>query len=593
MILDNLSPEAWFTLFVIGVKLTLLTTTRTSPDLVFMGAMVVLLLAGIITPAEAFSGFSNEGVITVATLYVVVAGLRETGGIQWIVQSLLGHPRSLRAAQLRLCAPVALMSAVLNNTPVVGILIPAVTEWARRMQLPVSRLMMPLSFAAILGGTITVIGTSTNLVVNGLLIEETGMGLGIFDIAVVGLPVALIGLAVMILGNRWLFPDRRPAISEVDDPREYTLEMLVEPGGPMVGQSIEKAGLRHLAGGFLMELDRDGSLLPAVSPQEVLRAGDRLIFVGVVDSMADLQRLRGLTPATDQVFKLDGHRSERALLEVVVSDSCPLVGKTIRDGEFRNRYNAVVIAVARNGERLREKIGDIRLQPGDTLLVEAGPSFLAQNRNRRDFFLMTQVQESVSPRHERGLLTIAILVGMVASATFGLLSMLEAALAAAALMLLLRCVTIHTARNSLDGSVLLTIAAAFGVAAAMTNTGLARELAMSLTNLAGSAVWLNLTMLYVATGLVTALITNNASAVLMFPIAVAVAEDLDVSLLPFAITIMFAASASFATPFGYQTNLMVYGPGGYRFGDYLRAGIPITLLTGVPVVTAVNLFWGH
>ncbi|ANB03308.1 SLC13 family permease [Ectothiorhodospira sp. BSL-9] len=583
--------EAWFTALLILGMLAVLTFTRAAPDLVFVGAVVILLLAGIVSPREAFAGFSNEGVITVAALYVVVAGLRETGGIQWIVQSLLGRPRSLWRAQVRLTTPVAVMSAFLNNTPVVGMLIPAVNEWARKLDLPVSRLMMPLSFAAILGGTITVIGTSTNLVVNGLLIDQTGTGLGLFDIAWVGVPVALLGLVVMLVFGRYLFPDRRPPMSHIDDPREYTLEMLVEDDGPLVGRSIEEAGLRHLPGGYLMELDRQGTLIPAVSPQERLRSGDRLIFVGVVESMADLQRIRGLTPATGQVFKLDGRRSDRALLEVVVSNTCPVVGMTIRDGGFRNRYNAVVIAVARNGERLRGKIGDIVLRPGDTLLVEAGSSFLAQNRNRRDFFLMTQVQDSATPRHDRALVAMGILVAMVASASLGVLSMLEAALAAAGLMILSGCVSMFTARGSLDWSVLLTIAAAFGVAAAMNNTGLAQTVALNVTGLAGDQPWANLLLIYLLTALFTALITNNAAAVLMFPIAWAVAQDLGVSLMPFAVAIMFAASASFATPFGYQTNLMVYGPGGYRFSDYLRAGIPMTVITGALVILLVPLIW--
>ncbi|MCG5535616.1 SLC13 family permease [Ectothiorhodospira mobilis] len=584
--------DAGLTALVVAGMLAVLTLTRTAPDLVFLGGVVVLLLTGVITPAEAFSGFANEGVITIAALYVVVAGLRETGGIQWIVHALLGRPRSLRRAQWRLTAPVAFLSAFLNNTPVVGMLIPAVNEWARKLELPVSRLMMPLSYAAILGGTVTVIGTSTNLVVNGLLIQDGGEGLGILDIAWVGVPVALAGLLFMLVFNRHLFPDRRPVMDKIDDPREYTLEMLVEPGGPLVGRTIEEAGLRHLPGGFLMELDRQGTLLPAVSPQERLQAGDRLIFVGVVDSMADLQRIRGLSPATGQVFKLDGHRADRVLLEMVVSDTCPIAGMTIRDGQFRNRYNAVVIAVARNGQRLHGKIGDITLRPGDTLLVEASSGFLAQHRNRRDFFLMTQIQDSAAPRHDRALVALGILIAMVATAASGLLSMLEAALAAAGGMILSGCVGMFNARASLDWSVLLTIAAAFGISAAMENTGLARDLALGITALAGELPWMNLLGVYLATALLTALITNNAAAVLMFPVSLSVAQDLGMSVLPFAVTIMFAASASFATPFGYQTNLMVFGPGGYRFSDYLRAGIPMTLLTGAVALALIPLIWG-
>ena len=248
-----------------------------------------------------------------------------------------------------------------------------------------------------------------------------------FDITWVGVPAAIVGCAYIVLTSRWLLPDRRPAISPQDDPREYTVEMLVEPDSPLVGKTIEAAGLRHLPGVFLAEIDRDGIVLPAVSPQERLRGGDRLVFVGIVESVVDLQQIRGLVPATDQVFKLAEPRPERCLIEAVVSNTCPLVGKTIRDGRFRTVYNAVVVAVARNGERLQKKIGDIVLRPGDTLLVEAHPSFVDQQRNSRDFFLVSRLEDSNPPRHERALVAVAILVGMVAAVTFDWLSMLKAA----------------------------------------------------------------------------------------------------------------------------------------------------------------------
>jgi di/tricarboxylate transporter len=572
--------EAWFTAGLILSLLGVLSATRAAPDLVFLGGLILLVLVGIVPAGQAFTGLTNQGVITVGALYVVVAGMRETGGVQWLVQRVLGRPRSLVRAQARLMLPVMGLSAFLNNTPVVGMLIPAVSEWARKYQLPVSKLMMPLSYAAILGGTCTLIGTSTNLVVNGLLIDRAGISLGMFAITPIGLPVAVAGLVFLLLTGRWLLPDRRPAVSPSDDPRRYTLEMLVDPTGPLVGQTIEAAGLRHLPGCYLMEVDRDGVILPAVSPRESLCAGDRLIFVGVVESVVDLQRIRGLTPAPNQVFKLAERRSERMLVEAVVSNTCPLVGQTIRDGRFRNRYKAVVIAVARNGERLRGKIGDITLRPGDILLVEAGIGFLEAHRGNRDFFLVSPVPDSRPPRHERGALALGILLAMVLAAGVGWLGMFEAALAAAGLMVLTRCVSVEGARHSIDWSVLLLIAAAFGIGAALDSTGLARAVALGLVGLAGDSPALNLAMIYLATALFTAVINNNASALLMFPIAQAVTDSLQVGLLPFALAVMMAASAEFSTPIGYQTNLMVYGPGGYRFSDYLRVGLPLNAVVG-------------
>ncbi|MCU0972178.1 MAG: SLC13 family permease, partial [Gammaproteobacteria bacterium] len=366
--------EAWLALSVVAAVIALLAATRLSADVVLLAGVTVLLVAGVLTPSEALNGLSNEGMATVGVLYVVAAGLRETGAIGWVVQGVLGRPRNLAAAQVRLMAPVTTMSAFMNNTPVVAMFLPAVVDWARQNRLPISKLLIPLSYAAILGGTCTLIGTSTNLVVNGLVTNQAGLpGLGMFDITAVGLPSALIGMAYLILLGRWLLPDRKPVMSDLDDPRRYTVEMMVEQGSPLAGKTIEEAGLRHLPGMYLVEVERGGEVLPAIAPHQRLRAHDRLVFAGVVESVVDLQRFRGLVPASDQVFKLGVPRPERCLIEAVVSDSCPLVGKSIREGRFRNVYNAAVIAVARNNERIHAKIGDIVLRPGDTLLLEADP----------------------------------------------------------------------------------------------------------------------------------------------------------------------------------------------------------------------------
>ena len=583
--------DAWLTLSIIVFLLGLLSFTRIAADIIFAGGLTLLLLLNIISPAEALAGFSNQGVITVGVLYVVVAGLKETGGINWISQRLLGQPTSLINAQLKLMTPVTFLSAFLNNTPVVAMLIPAVSDWSKKYQLPVSKLMIPLSYAAILGGTCTLIGTSTNLVVNGLLIEQTSTTLGMFDLAWVGIPTVIVSFLFIIFTSRWLLPNRQSSLSQLSDPREYSVEMLVEPGGPLVGKTIEEAGLRHLASMYLAEIERNEQLIPAVSSQAKLLGGDRLIFIGVVESVVELQRIRGLVPATDQVFKLDVPRPERSLVEAVVSSSSPLVGKSIRDGRFRSVYNAAVIAVTRNGERINQKVGDIILRPGDTLLIEAGATFAAQQRNSKDFYLVSRIENSNPLRYERAFIAIGILILMVTAVTIGWLSMLKASLLAAGLMIITRCCTGTIARRSVDWSVLITIASAFGIGTALESTGAAAVMAQTLTDFAGASPYLNMVALYLVTALFSSVITNNAAAVLMFPIALALSSSLGVSVLPFAITIMMAASASFATPVGYQTNLMVYGPGGYRFSDYLRIGLPLNLLTALVAVVIIPLVW--
>jgi di/tricarboxylate transporter len=586
------SWQAWYSVTVTLLCFSTLAVTRFAPDIVMVGGVALLLVAGVLSPEEALAGLANEGMVTVGVLYVVVAGLRETGGIGWIVQSVLGRPGSLGHAQFRLMTPVALISAFLNNTPVVAMFIPAVVDWAKRHRLSISKLMIPLSFASIAGGTCTLIGTSTNLVVNSLLMEQVGLpGLGMFDLAWIGVPVVVVVFLFILFTSRWLLPDRVPAISRFDDPREYTVEMLVEEGSPLSGKSIEQAGLRQLHGMFLIEIDRQGQVMAAVSPRELLQAGDRLVFVGIIESVVDLQQIRGLRPASNQLFKLQSPRQDRTLVEAVVSDSCPLVGLSVREGHFRNVYNAVIIAVARNGERLHQKIGDIVLRPGDTLLLESHLSFAEQQHNSRDFFLVSRIEGATPPRHDKALIAIAILAFMVLSVAAGWLSMLKASMLAAGLMILTRCITGGRARRSVDWQVLIVIAASFGLGNALQNTGAAGALAGAMVGLAGAVPWLTLLLVFLTTAILTAVATNNAAAVIMFPIALSTAGNLGVSPLPFIITLMVGASASFATPIGYQTNLMVYGVGGYRFADYLRIGIPLTLLVGLVTLLLVPHVW--
>lgn len=588
----ELSWEAWTTIAVaVGVFL-LNALTSLPAEITFLGGTAILFVSGILTEQDALAGFSNPGMITVAVLYIVVTGLSQTGGLNWISQRVLGLPQGQNAALFRLMAPVMGMSAFLNNTPVVAMFIPVVSDWSRKLRISPSKLMIPLSYAAIFGGTCTLIGTSTNLVVNGLLISATDLpGLKLFDLAIIGLPCAIAGMIYIFLTNRWLLPSRKPVISETEDVRQYTVEMMVSIDSPLTGKSIEKAGLRHLPGLYLVEIIRNKLIIPAVGPQEILRDGDRLVFIGMIDSIVDLNRLRGLQPATDEVFKLDIPRSERCLIEAVVSNTCSVVGKSIREGKFRTQYNAVVLAVARNGERLRGKIGNIRLKPGDTLLLEANSNFLSQQRISNDFYLVNGIPDSEPLRHEKAPLAIAILGVMVFLASIGWMSMLKAAVLASVIMLLTGCCSCVRALRNIEWSVLLVIGAALSIGKALESTGAAGAIASSLIQFSGDNPWLALAIIYGVTNLLTEAITNNAAAALVFPIALALSQNLQVSFMPFAIAIMIGASASFSTPIGYQTNLMVYGPGGYKFTDFMRIGIPLNILFWMITIALTPVFY--
>ncbi|HFE38895.1 MAG TPA: SLC13 family permease [Gammaproteobacteria bacterium] len=585
--------QAWFALAVIVICFCTMAFTRWSADVVLMGGVAIFLVTGVLTPAQALAGFSNEGMMTVALLFIVSASLKETGAISWAAQNIFGRPKSQPHAQFRVMLPTAIMSGLLNNTPIVAMMIPAINEWARKHQLSVSKLMIPLSYAAIIGGTCTLIGTSTNLVVNGLLKSDTAYveGLGMFDLIWIGGPCVVLTILYVLLVSKWLLPARKPAIDYSDNARQYVTEMLVEIDSPLIGKTIEQAGLRHLPGAYLIEVERDGLILPAVSPQEILYANDRLVFTGVVDSMVDMQKIRGLTPATDQLFKLHSARNDRCLIEAVVSNTCPLVGKSIREGRFRSYYSAAVIAVARNGEQVQKKIGDIVLNAGDTLLLETGRDFAGRHKNSRDFFLVSPINDSSPPHHEKAGVAVGILLLMVLLIASETLTMFVGALVAAMLMIFTRCVSASNARRSLDWTVLIVIAAAFAIGEAMRVSGASMGIANWLLGAAVGDPYLALSIIFFVTALLTSMITNNAAAVLMFPVAIAIANQLQVSLLPFVITIMIAASASFATPMGYQTNLMVQGPGGYHFKDYIKIGVPLTVLIGIVTIGVTPILW--
>jgi len=584
--------DGWAVVSVIIGCLLFLIATNYSVDMILLGGLALLLIFGIVSPEAALSGFSNEGMLTVAVLYVVAAGLKETGTIQYITQKVMGDTKTVRGAQTRIMLPVMVMSAFLNNTPIVASFIHSLEHWSRKAQIPVSKILIPLSYAAILGGTCTLIGTSTNLILNGLLIEEgSTRALGLFEPAWVGVPCAIAGFIYLVLFGDKLLPSRGEAFESFKDPREYTIEMMVLAKSPIVNKSIQEAGLRQLPGLFLVEIHRDEQIIPAVGPDQILKVEDRLIFAGIVDSIVDLQNIQGLIPATNQVFKLDTPKKDRVLIEAVVSNSNPLKGLTIKEGKFRDRYNAVVLAVSRSGVRIKEKIGDIKLKTGDTLLIETKSSFQRKYRNSNDFFLISPIVGSSSVQFEKAWVAILILTGLVLLAGTGTLSMLQAAFLAGGFMVITKAIRYSAALESVDWRVLIAIASSLGIGSALTSTGVATYLASNLLLYASSNPITALIFTYFITWALTEIITNNAAAVLIFPIAFSIAQSLGVDFIPFAMVIIMAASASFSTPVGYQTNLMVYGPGNYKYTDFLRIGLPLNLIVATITISLVPQIW--
>jgi len=583
----------WQGLLSLGLAvgaLLVLIFTRTAAHLVMMAVLIILSISGVLTTGEAFAGFSNHGVLTVAAMFVVAAGIHGSGGVDLLVKHVLRHPKSVRVAQMRIGIPVALLSAFLNNTPVVATMIPAVRAWARQIDIPASKLMIPLSYSAILGGTLTLIGTSTNLVVNGQYQELTGnAGFSLFSITAVGLPVMIVGMLFIYFVYPKSLPNRQEQ-AMFGNLREFTLEVAVAFDGPLVGKTVQEAGLRNLKRIYLVEIERAGAIVPAVSSEEQLQGGDRLVFAGNTEAISDLLRIKGIVPSTDGVPTLSREHRERRLVEAVISPHSNCINQTVRDAQFRERYGAAVLAVARNGERLPGNLGTTRLKPGDTLLLEARPAFVSRQKYNKDFLLISDLGTE-PPRHQRALLSWSILLVVVLAAACGVMSMLNAALLGAAAMMLTGCCSAQQAQKSLDPAVLLTIAASFALGNAMYKTGVAQWLAEGLLVVGLGHPILLLCLIYASVWLLTELITNNAAAILMLPVVLELTQKAALNPEPFILATMMAASASFSTPLGYQTNLMVYGPGGYRFTDFLKAGLPMSLLVGITTVVVLTLGW--
>ncbi len=600
--------QGWVTLAVVAALFVLLQRRRAvAADFLFLAALTVLTLAGVLTPQQALAGFANPVLFTIAALFVVAGGLRWTGALDMIGHWVLGRATTVRGALMRLAAPVLGLSAFTNNTPIVAMLVPIVVDWCRRRGISPSRLLLPISYLAILGGTCTLIGTSTNLVVNSMLYQAHSQRpqdrqlrpMHLFEIGLVGLPCALAGAGYLLLWGYRRLPNRTELVTQLGQQRrEYLVEMLVQPECRLVGKTVEEAGLRHLPGLFLIEIDRNGEVITPVTPEDEIRAGDRLVFTGIVSTIADLEKIPGLVPAADVTYEVHPKRRHRRhLTEVVLSASSPVIGSTVREARFRQLYGAAIVAVHRNGERLPSKIGDIRLQPGDTLLLQTRSGFARAFQNSPDFYLVADVEGSESGRYDRAWVALALLgvlvAGLTASTWAGDAAWSAwAALVVAGLMIAFRCLTVPQARAAIDLQVLITIGAALGLGQALSTTGAMHAVAGGLLQLLGTtSPWLLLAVVFFLTLLFTEAVTNTAVAVLMFPLAVELAQQGHWNARPFVMAIALAASCSFLTPVGYQTNLMVMGPGGYQPRDYLRAGGPLVLIVSAVALLLIPWWW--
>lgn len=584
--------DAWLTLLVTGAAVYGMARGLVPPAVAMLGGPIILLLVGVMGPEQAFSGFANPAPLTIAALYIVAGAVSKSGAIQPLTGRMLRIGDTESAMLRRLLPPVAGASSFLNNTPIVAVMVPEVSAWASRHGRAVSRFLMPISFAAILGGTVTLIGTSTTLVLSGLLESSGADPLAFFEITIIGLPIAIVGVFLLTLLAPRLLADRQNIEDDLTDlAREFVVDMVVSVSGELDGITVHRAGLRQLEGVFLVQIERGGDTIAPVSPETRLQGGDRLRFAGKADNVVDLHAMPGLSSGEEAQFAgFDLSRSY--FFEAVVGTSSPLIGKTLRDSQFRSRYQAAVVAIHRAGQRLDLKLGDVRLRIGDTLVVLGDRRFRDRHRERRDFLLIAPLGHSQAPATEHRVPVVIITGAVIVTAASGLMPILNASLLGVLVLLGLRIMSPGEARNAIDLDVILLIAGGIGLAEAMTSSGLASTLASGLVNTLGQLGPIGaLVGVVLAALLLTEAVSNVAAAAIMFPIALATATSLGSDPRGFTIAIALVASASFLTPVGYQTNTMVYGPGGYRYTDYARLGAPLTGLVLVATLVGVPLLW--
>lgn len=588
--------EMMFVLILLLAMFAALVFEAARPDMVIFSVLVILMLSGILTAEEALSGFSNEGMLTVALLFIVAGVIQKTGLIHQMMEKWLRNSRSRRGSMMRFFVPTSAFSAFLNNTPIVVTLTPIIKKWCEDRGIAPSKFLIPLSYATILGGMITLMGTSTNLVIHGLLLDFGLEGFSLFTLAAVGIPVTLVGLIYLFTIGYKLLPDNKGFSQRLkEEPKEYIAEMKVTEAFGKPGKRVEQVGLRDLKGLYLIEIIRGKERISPVRSTTVIQVGDRLIFTGLISTIADLKKIKGLELETGTNIDLDGLKDGTInLVDAVVSDQSSLLSKSIKQSQFRSRYDAGVIAVHRNNERIKSKIGDIVLKPGDSLLLLTGTDFVEKYQRSNDFFVVSSLDTPAVLKQsaKKSWFSILMLLGMIGAVTLGWLSMFKAMALAVLVFLAAKIITPQEAKKYVHFNVLLLIASSFGIGAAMRKTGLAEWIADVLLDIGKPlGLLIILFMIYFLTNLFTEMVSNSTAAVIMLPIGMEMAHTLQVDPMGIAVLIAIAASASFVTPIGYQTNLIVYGPGGYTFTDYVKAGLPLSLIVMVTSVLIIYQQW--
>ena len=582
--------DAYLTLALLVVLFALLIKTKIPAPAIFVGTLTAAITLKLAPAPELLKGFSNPGMLTVAVLFMVAAGMYATGAITMIMDKLIGLPKTIVRAQLKIMPPIAFGSAFLNNTPLVAMMIPVIRDLSRASRLPAQQLYLPLSFASILGGMCTVIGTSTNLVVAGMVIDAVGKGsvnikpIKMFDPAWVGVPIACVAIGFMIFAGRFFLPGRKADKTADAMVRRYTAEFEVRDGSRIVGRTLEDTGLANSEGVEIIYIRRDGKILTNDLMHEELQAGDLLAFSAASHDMVELWRTNTLVPHLT-LNPMETERHTHHLVKAVVSRQSKAVGRKIPD--ISNDASACqykFVALSRDGRPVDGPLEEVAIEAGDSAVLEVNDDFFYECQIEHDFALTKALKGFHLQRTDRAVESSLITLAMVAVVALGWMSMLNASLLASGAMILTGCLTFRTAARSIDWGTLIVIACAIGLESAVTHSGLAEQIAGLLNTVGRESPHMALAVVFLGCSFMTNVITNNAAAAFMFPIALSTANQLGVNFMPFAITLMVSASCAFITPTGYQTNLMVWGPGEYKFTDFVKIGSVMTALVAAMTI---------
>ena len=585
----GLGIYAWITIATVLTMFSLLLFTKLRTDLVFLGAIAVLYVTGVMTAEEAFSGFSNKSVIVVGVLFVVVAGLTQTGVLRWIVKNILRQPKTFNRAVVRLMLPVAVLSSFLSNTTVVTLFVNVVKMWSKKLNISPSKLLIPLSYASGMGGVCTLIGTPPNLIISGLYTDNTGQTMNVLATTLPGLFCLFIGV-LSVIAMRRLLPDRQAPESAFESTGEYTVELLVPSDNPHIAQTVADAGLNHVRGGTLIEMIHYDEVISPVPADELILGGDRLIFAGQIDEILDVKKDYQFVNADHHVFTMNEVSKDRQLRTAYVTFESPLINTTIANSTFERDNNLTLVAVARNGKRIDLSPRDVVLRAGDTLLLECPPrmNLDTSSLSKELHFFDSEVSQNIGGKT---LVSTIIMIAMVALSALNVMPLLQSALIAAFAMLIFRCCNADQAMKAINWDILMVFSASLVLGLAIQKTGIAERLAFGILDVCGTNPIIVMTAICLVGTFTTEFISNTAAGAMFFPIMYEAAEKLGYEPYPFLIALMISVSSSFATPIGSPTHMLVYGPGGYRFSDFMRIGLPMNLIILAANIFIVNLLY--